>query len=62
MIDADSRTNKLFKDEKLRKAGLDLDKQVAYVGEALGFNELEELFTDERWATAANLRWPRPAP
>ncbi|QYA98963.1 hypothetical protein KZO11_38150 [Streptomyces anulatus] len=62
MIDADSRTNKLFKDEKLRKAGLDLDKQVAYVGEALGFNELEELFTDERWAAAANLRWPRPAP
>ncbi|MEU3002228.1 hypothetical protein [Streptomyces sp. NPDC006995] len=62
MIDADSRSNKLFKDEKLRKAGLDLDKQVAYVGEALGFNELEELFTDERWATAANLRWPRPAP
>ncbi|MFI1191250.1 ATP-dependent nuclease [Streptomyces californicus] len=62
MIDADSRTNKLFKDEKLRKAGLDLDKQVAYVGEALGFNELEELFTDERWATAANQRWPRPAP
>ncbi|MFH9479514.1 ATP-dependent nuclease [Streptomyces anulatus] len=62
MIDADSRTNKLFKDEKLRRAGLDLDKQVAYVGEALGFNELEELFTDERWATAANLRWPRPAP
>ncbi|MFJ6890038.1 ATP-dependent nuclease [Streptomyces californicus] len=62
MIDADSRTNKLFKDEKLRKAGLDLDKQVTYVGEALGFNELEELFTDERWATAANQRWPRPAP
>ncbi|WLQ45620.1 hypothetical protein P8A22_37980 (plasmid) [Streptomyces laculatispora] len=62
MIDADSRTNKLFKDERLRKAGLDLDKQVAYVGEALGFNELEELFTDERWAAAANLRWPRPAP
>ncbi|MGW7473831.1 ATP-dependent nuclease [Streptomyces cyaneofuscatus] len=62
MIDADSRTNKLFKDERLRKAGLDLDKQVAYVGEALGFNELEELFTDERWAAAANLRWPRAAP
>lgn len=62
MIDADSRTNKLFKDEKLRKAGLDLEKQVAYVGEGLGFNELEELFTDERWANAANIKWPRPTP
>ncbi|MFD5748896.1 ATP-dependent endonuclease [Streptomyces sp. NPDC127033] len=62
MIDADSRTNKLFKDERLRKAGLDLEKQVAYVGEGLGYNELEELFTDERWAKAANTKWPRPAP
>ncbi|OEJ21644.1 hypothetical protein AS594_39700 [Streptomyces agglomeratus] len=62
MIDADSRTNKLFRDERLRKAGLNLEKQVSYVGETLGFNELEELFTDEQWATAANTRWPRPYP
>ncbi|MFB4427029.1 ATP-dependent endonuclease [Streptomyces sp. QL37] len=62
MIDADSRTNKLFKDEKLRRAGLDLDKQVTYVGEGLGFNELEELFTDECWAKAANSKWPQAAP
>ncbi|MFE5593330.1 ATP-dependent endonuclease [Streptomyces sp. NPDC056549] len=62
MIDADSRTNKLFKDERLRRAGLDLEKHVSYVGEADGFNELEELFTDEQWAAAANTHWPRPAP
>lgn len=62
MIDADSRNNKLLKDERLRRAGLDLDTQVSYVGEAQGRNELEELFTDEQWATAANKLWPRSAP
>ncbi|MEU9925244.1 AAA family ATPase [Streptomyces griseoluteus] len=60
MVDADSRTNKHFKTEKLIKAGLDLATQVTYVGEAEGFNELEELFTDTQWATAANTHWPRP--
>lgn len=60
MVDADSRTNKHFKTEKLIKAGLDLTTQVTYVGEAEGFNELEELFTDTQWATAANTHWPRP--
>ncbi|WP_328545504.1 hypothetical protein [Streptomyces platensis] len=62
MIDADSRSNKLLKDERLRRAGLDLATQVKYVGEAEGFNELEELFTDQQWATAANAHWPRPTP
>ncbi|MFC9680830.1 ATP-dependent endonuclease [Streptomyces sp. NPDC056948] len=61
MVDADSRTNKHFKAEKLIRAGLDLATQVTYVGEAEGFNELEELFTDTQWATAANTHWPRPA-
>jgi putative ATP-dependent endonuclease of the OLD family len=59
MVDADSRSNKHFKTEKLMKAGLDLAKQVSYVGEADGLNELEELFTDEQWAAAANTHWPR---
>ncbi|MFD4231357.1 ATP-dependent endonuclease [Streptomyces sp. NPDC058545] len=59
MVDADSRINKHFKTEKLIKAGLDLAKQVSYVGEADGLNELEELFTDEQWAAAANVHWPR---
>ncbi|MFD7913557.1 ATP-dependent endonuclease [Streptomyces sp. NPDC059752] len=62
MVDADSRTNKLFKDERLRRAGLDLEKHVSYVGEAEGYNELEELFSDDQWAHAANIHWPRPAP
>ncbi|MGW6958758.1 ATP-dependent nuclease [Streptomyces chartreusis] len=59
MVDADSRSNKHFKTERLIKAGLDLAKQVSYVGEADGLNELEELFTDEQWAAAANVHWPR---
>lgn len=62
MIDADSRNNKLLKDERLRRAGLDLATQVSYVGEAQGRNELEELSTDEQWTVAANQHWPRPAP
>ncbi|WP_308020022.1 hypothetical protein [Streptomyces sp. SP2-10] len=61
MVDADSRTNKHFKTERLIRAGLDLATQVTYVGEADGFNELEELFTDAQWAAAANTHWPRPA-
>ncbi|MGW7786098.1 ATP-dependent nuclease [Streptomyces tricolor] len=61
MVDADSRTNKHFKTERLIRTGLDLATQVTYIGEADGFNELEELFTDTQWATAANTHWPRPA-
>ncbi|MEV5989215.1 hypothetical protein AB0L85_30210 [Streptomyces sp. NPDC052051] len=61
MVDADSRTNKHFRKERLIKAGLNLDTQVTWIGEAAGFNELEELFTDTQWATAANTHWPRPA-
>jgi hypothetical protein len=60
MVDADSRTNKHFKTERLIRTGLDLATQVTYVGEADGFNELEELFTDPQWAVAANTHWPRP--
>ncbi|MFF3910486.1 ATP-dependent endonuclease [Streptomyces sp. NPDC001848] len=60
MVDADSRANKHFKTEKLIKAGLDLTKQVAYVGESDGYKELEELFSDAQWAAAANAHWPRP--
>ncbi|MFD9721168.1 ATP-dependent endonuclease [Streptomyces sp. NPDC059076] len=62
MVDADSRTNKLFKDERLRRFGLNPATHVSYVGEAEGYNELEELFSDKQWANAANTRWPRSAP
>ncbi|MCW5254486.1 hypothetical protein [Streptomyces sp. SHP 1-2] len=59
-IDADSRTNRHFKTERLIKDGLDLTKQVSYVGESDGYNELEELFSDLQWAAVANTHWPRP--
>ncbi|MFJ6523446.1 ATP-dependent nuclease [Streptomyces filamentosus] len=62
MVDADSRTNKLFKEDRLRRTGLDLEQQVSYVGEAEGYNELEELFSNEQWTKAANTLWPKPAP
>ncbi|MFD6343113.1 ATP-dependent endonuclease [Streptomyces roseolus] len=62
MVDADSRTNKLFKTERLQRTGLDLEQQVSYVGEAEGYNELEELFSNEQWTAAANTLWPKPAP
>ncbi|MFE9046248.1 ATP-dependent endonuclease [Streptomyces sp. NPDC007818] len=61
MVDADSRTNKLFKEDRLRRTGLDLEQQVSYVGEAEGYNELEELFSNEQWTKAANTLWPKPA-
>jgi hypothetical protein len=60
MVDADSRSNRQFRQERLIKAGLDLATQVTWVGEAEGYNELEELFTDTQWAAAANMHWPRP--
>ena len=58
MIDADSTANKLFRTDRLAQAGLKGDK-VAYVGQAEGFKEFEELFTDDQWAYAANTHWPR---
>ncbi|MEU0449548.1 hypothetical protein [Streptomyces tendae] len=58
MADADSRTTRHFKTEKLIKAGLDLTKQVSHVGESDGYNELEKLFSDLQWAAAANPTGP----
>ncbi|MFJ3673537.1 ATP-dependent nuclease [Streptomyces sp. NPDC090106] len=60
MVDADSRTNKHFKEDRLVRAGLNPSTQISYVGEAEGYNELEELFGDALWAHAANTHWPRP--
>lgn len=59
MVDADSRTNKHFTIGRLKHFGIDPATQVSYVGEAEGFNELEELFSDEQWAATANTHWPR---
>ncbi|MGW4034538.1 ATP-dependent nuclease [Streptomyces sp. NPDC004838] len=60
MVDADSRTNKQFKEDRLIKIGLDPRTQISYVGEAENYNELEELFDDDLWAQTANTHWPRP--
>lgn len=57
VVDADSKTgsvSKLFREEKLNSIGI-LPSQVHYVGSA----ELEDLFSLEQWATAANVNWPR---
>lgn len=59
MVDADSRTNKFFTEDRLKRFGIDPATQVSYVGEAMGFNELEELFDDQAWAVTANCHWPR---
>jgi hypothetical protein len=60
MVDADSRTNKQFKEDRLIRIGLDPKTQISYVGEGEEYNELEELFDDDRWAQTANTHWPRP--
>lgn len=58
LVDEDSKTNSkhVFSPDKLRSAGLDPDRQCLYVGDP---NEVEEIFTDEQWAAAANAKWPR---
>lgn len=59
VVDNDSTTNRstrvLFREDKLRSYGFST-AQVHYVG---GPHELEELFSDDQWASAANVHWPR---
>ncbi|ALV33243.1 AAA family ATPase [Streptomyces sp. CdTB01] len=65
MVDADSRTlpKGLFKEARLQQFfGSAVDDVVRFVGEPDSFNELEELFTDDLWAAAANELWPRDEP
>lgn len=58
LVDEDSKTNSkhVFGPDKLRSVGLDPNKQCFYVGDP---NEIEEVFTDEQWAEAANVSWAR---
>lgn len=58
LVDADSRANAkhVFSDEKLKKEGLDPQQHSHYVGDK---NEIEDVFSNEQWAAAANARWPR---
>jgi hypothetical protein len=59
LVDKDSTSNretrKLFAVAKLQSYGFSED-QIHYVGDP---TELEELFSDERWCTTANLHWPK---
>lgn len=54
VVDADSSERKLFRKDKLQAVGIRED-EIHFVGA----RELEDLFTDEQWATAANEHWPR---
>lgn len=58
LVDEDSQTNAkhVFSPHKLRAAGLDPEKQCLYLGDPA---EIEDIFTDEQWAAAANESWPR---
>ncbi len=59
IVDKDSASHsssgKLFNMERLRSHGVK-DEQVHFIGDP---NELEELYTDDRWAETANYEWPR---
>lgn len=59
VVDEDSRTNTkhVFSPSKLTAAGLDPNVHCFYIGDP---TEIEDVFTDEQWATAANTCWPRP--
>lgn len=58
LVDEDSKANAkhVFSPSKLRSAGLDPDRQCLYVGDP---DEIEDIFSDEQWAAAANRSWPR---
>jgi putative ATP-dependent endonuclease of OLD family len=57
IVDADSSDKKLFREDKLKSAGIASD-EVHF----LGTRELEDLFSDAQWATAANAHWPKSSP
>jgi ABC-type hemin transport system ATPase subunit len=56
VVDKDSRINQkhVFRDDKLKEHGFDLNKECLYLGSP---NELEDLFTAEDWAETANALW-----
>lgn len=55
ILDKDSATKKMFSRDRLRLHGI-TERQVHYVGAP---NELEELYSDDQWASTANALWPR---
>lgn len=61
LVDEDSRTQAkhIFNEARLGKAGLDPDLHCLWLGDP---NEIEDVFSDEQWAAAANASWPRDNP
>jgi len=57
LVDKDSKQNqpKIFNEEVLKKHDIP-DDHIDYIGDP---NELEELFSDQQWAVAANRFWVR---
>jgi energy-coupling factor transporter ATP-binding protein EcfA2 len=55
IVDMDSSASKVFTPGKLRAEGI-ADDQMYLVGNP---SEIEDLFSDEQWANAANSAWPR---
>lgn len=57
LVDEDSKTNAkhVFGPAKLLASGFDPDTQCLYLGDP---NEIEEIFSDDQWAAAANKLWP----
>ena len=58
VVDEDCRTKpgRHFSEESLRKAGIDPAVHAHYLGAP---SEFEDLFSDEQWASVANVAWPR---
>ncbi|WP_166649695.1 MULTISPECIES: SAP domain-containing protein [unclassified Rathayibacter] len=58
LVDTDSKTvaKHVFSDERLMKSGLHPSKHCLYVGDP---NEIEDVFSDAQWVTAANDLWIR---
>lgn len=56
LVDADSVNNAkhVFSPKKLSRSGFNPDEQCLYLGDP---DEIEDIFTDEQWARAANARW-----
>lgn len=56
LVDQDSRDLKMFKDDQLKKFGLDPARHLLTIGDV---NEIEDAFADEQWVSCANTNWPR---
>ncbi|PPG90869.1 hypothetical protein C5C39_09725 [Rathayibacter sp. AY1F3] len=58
LVDSDSKTvaKHVFSNDRLSKAGLHPDEHCLYIGDP---NEIEDVFSDDQWVSAANDLWIR---